>query len=93
LPAAGECSGPDGSGDCREAVAELFTYLDGALTDERRARIAGHLDGCSGCFDAFEFHAELKSVISKRCQTEVPAGLRQRIRAALAAASEPDPSG
>ncbi|MEZ5229630.1 MAG: hypothetical protein R2710_24095 [Acidimicrobiales bacterium] len=30
------------------------------LTEERRALIAGHLDSCAGCFDAYEFHAELK---------------------------------
>lgn len=87
------CAGFDDPGDCREAAAELHTFLDGALTEERRALIAGHLDSCSGCFDAFEFHAELKHLISKRCQTEVPTELRERIRvslAELAAGAAPD---
>ncbi len=78
------CSGFDAPGDCRDAAAELHSFLDGALTDERRALIAGHLDACSGCFDAFEFHAELKLLISRRCQCEVPEALRERIRTSLA---------
>ncbi len=87
------CAGFDAPGDCREAAAELYEYLDGVLTDERRAVIAGHLDGCSGCFHAFEFHAELKTVISAKCQTEVPEALRRRIIASLSELADlPDPS-
>lgn len=78
------CAGFDNPGDCRDAAAELHTFLDGALTEERRALIAGHLDSCSGCFDAFEFHAELRHLISRRCQCEVPNELRDRIRVSLA---------
>lgn len=69
--------------DCRDAAAELYTYLDGALTEERKQLIAAHLDACVGCFDAFEFHAELKALISARCHCEAPEGLRERIRAAV----------
>ena len=30
--------------DCQEAVHQLYHYLDGELTDEKRAAIARHLD-------------------------------------------------
>ncbi len=87
------CAGFDAPGDCADAAAELYGYLDGVLTDERRAKIAGHLDGCSGCFGAYEFHAELKTVISMKCQTEVPEALRRRIIASLSELTDlPDPS-
>lgn len=86
------CAGFDSPGECREAAAELFTYLDGALTDERRARIAVHLDSCTGCFDAFEFHAELRLMISQKCRSQLPEGLQQRIRAALAAIADTEPN-
>ena len=66
-------------GDCAEAVAELFTFLDGALTDERRLLISAHLDHCAPCFSAYEFHMELRSVIQRRCQSELPVGLKERI--------------
>lgn len=78
------CSGFDAPGDCRDAATELHTFLDGALTDDKRQKIADHLDACSGCFDAFEFHTELRQLISERCHCSVPDGLRDRIRASLA---------
>lgn len=64
---------------CADAVAALFTYLDGALSDDRRSLIRTHLDACAPCFDAYEFHVELKMVIQQRCHTELPLGLKERI--------------
>ncbi len=66
-------------GNCSEAVGALFTYLDGALTEERRVVIQTHLDYCAPCFSAYEFHIELRAVVQQRCQTELPAGLEERI--------------
>ena len=68
---------------CEEAVAELYTYLDGELTDELRSKIRGHLDDCGHCLQAFDFEAELRNVISAKCQERVPEALRNRIAAAL----------
>ncbi len=76
-----ECSEPS----CREAVDELFTFLDGQLTDDRRTAIQGHLDDCSHCLEQFDFHAELKQVVSEKCRTELPDGLKDRVFAALRA--------
>ena len=36
-----------GEVDCEAALAEIYTYLDGELTEEKRQLIAGHLEGCS----------------------------------------------
>ncbi len=74
-----DCSEPG----CREAVEELYVFLDGQLDDTRRSTIQRHIDDCSHCLDTFDFHLELKMVVSKRCQTELPAGLRDRVLAAL----------
>lgn len=68
-----------GETDCEQALAELYTYLDGELTDANRTRIAAHLEGCNPCFEAFDFEAELRMVISRRCHEEVPDTLRIRI--------------
>jgi mycothiol system anti-sigma-R factor len=66
--------------DCEAALAEIYTYLDGELTDEKRTLIAGHLEGCNPCIEAFDFEAELRIVISTRCRRdEVPETLRIRI--------------
>ncbi len=69
-----------GSYDCEAALAEIYTYLDGELTEEKRVLIASHLEGCNPCFEAFDFEAELRMVVSRRCRNEqVPDALRIRI--------------
>ncbi len=72
-------------GDCRQAIEELYEFLDGELTQGNRASIDRHLDDCSHCFDAFEFQAELKALVSQKCRSELPDGLKNRVFAALRA--------
>ena len=83
-----------GAGDCESALAEIYTYLDGELTEEKRHLIAKHLDGCNPCVEAYDFEAELRMVISRRCRDEVPETLRIRIaeKLTLIARGE-DPDG
>ena len=67
------------SGDCSDALLELYEYLDGELTPSRRADIAQHLTACGECFEAFDFQAELKQVIAHKCRDEVPESLKARV--------------
>jgi mycothiol system anti-sigma-R factor len=69
--------------DCDEAIHQLYHYLDGELTDERRVKIATHLDFCAPCADAAGFEAELRSVIASRCKDRVPDSLMRRIADAI----------
>ncbi len=69
--------------DCNETIERLYHYLDGELTDERRAEIQEHLDECSPCLSAFDFEADLRKVISNRCKDHVPDSLRQRVHDAI----------
>ena len=46
-------------GNCDDALHELYGYLDGELTVERRITIQHHLDDCPPCYEAFDFEAEL----------------------------------
>ena len=73
--------------DCEEAVHELYTYLDGELTEERREEIRVHLDYCGPCGGAAEFEAELRRVIANRCKDRVPDSLIQRVAEAIEAES------
>jgi mycothiol system anti-sigma-R factor len=73
--------------ECREALNRLYNFLDGELTPERRQQIQTHLDQCSPCLEAFDFEAELKVVIARRCRDQVPESLRIRVALALADAS------
>jgi len=70
---------------CQEAIATLYSYLDGELTPDRRERIQHHLDDCAPCFQAFGFEAELKALIAAKCRDEVPESLRRRVADALKA--------
>ncbi len=69
---------------CPDALAALYEYLDGELTEERRVRIQSHLDDCNPCFEAYDFEAELRLVVRERCRDEVPHDLQARIGRLLA---------
>ena len=69
----------DHATDCEAALAEIYTYLDGELTQEKRVLIARHLEGCNPCIETFDFEAELRMVISTKCREEAPESLRIRI--------------
>ena len=77
-----------GGGKCEDALRTLYTYLDGELTSERRIAIQRHLSECSPCLQAFDFEAELKTLVARSCRDQVPDSLRHKIAEALAQASE-----
>ena len=82
----------EGRVDCNAVVAELYTFLDGELTDGRRLQIERHFTGCVDCHEVVEFHASLKMTISAKCQDPVPDAFRQRVADALRRAGA-GPSG
>ena len=69
--------------DCNAVVQELYTFLDGELTQGRRLQIERHFSGCVDCHEVVEFHASLKLTIASRCRDAVPDSLRLRITEAL----------
>ena len=77
-------------GDCQDALHTLYDFLDGELTDERRVAIQRHLDDCAPCLHAFDFEMELKIVVKRSCQDQVPDALRRKIADALEEASRGD---
>ena len=81
-------------GDCVEAVHLLYHYLDGELTAERRVLIQSHLDECLDCLHVYDFHAELRIIIAKKCREQsVPPGLLARVKDCLGMeAAGPPPS-
>lgn len=79
--------------DCQAALTELSTYLDGELTEARRSLIAHHLDDCNPCLEIYDFEAELRLVIQRRCQDAVPDTLRLRVEAQLRGFSVEAPPG
>lgn len=76
--------------ECQEALHELYTFLDGELTLEKREHIRVHLDDCNPCLEHYDFEAELRIVISARCRESVPQSLKDKIARSISeSASDP----
>jgi mycothiol system anti-sigma-R factor len=69
--------------DCENSLHALYSYLDGELTDDRRAVIQHHLDECQPCAEPYDFEAELRIVIRRKCAEQVPDMLVAKVKAAL----------
>ena len=95
-PASGNCG--DNETDCREVLQRVYEFLDGEVDETNRGTIEGHLDGCTNCFEAFDFEAELRLMVRAKLAGEVPCPghLREKILEALACCdpvdSEPEPA-
>jgi mycothiol system anti-sigma-R factor len=68
---------------CQDALQELYVFLDGELTAEKREHIRVHLDDCNPCLEQYDFEAELRMVISTKCKESVPQSLKDKILRAL----------
>ncbi len=67
--------------DCNETIRELDAFLDGELPDEIRVHVHEHLDTCMDCLQAFDFQAELRTAIRRKCSSdEMPPGLMDKIQ-------------
>ena len=77
--------------DCSDTIRELETFLDGELPDEIRVHIDAHLGGCTDCLQAFDFQAELRAAIRRKCSSdEMPPSLLDKIQACFDADFDPD---
>jgi len=66
--------------DCTQTLRDLDTFLDDEVSVEVRASIQHHLECCPDCHGAFDFHAELKTVVQAKCNNdEIPSELVARI--------------
>ncbi len=71
-------------GDCEETLRELEAFLDRELSEQTRHVVQAHLGGCVDCHQAFDFHAELKIVIARKCANDpLPPGLLARLESCL----------
>lgn len=68
--ASGSCG--ESNDDCREVLQRVYEFLDGEVDESNRSTIEGHLDGCTNCFEAFDFEAELRLMVRAKLAGEVP---------------------
>lgn len=73
--------------DCREAVRQLWDYLDNELDDQRMAEVRRHLEECGRCLPHAEFGRRfLEALNSHRYKRMVPVEVRDQVMSALVAA-------
>lgn len=78
--------------DCDAAFRRLYDYLDGELAPPDLAAIDAHLAICARCSAEFGFESKVLDAIRSRARdARLPAGLRDRIRAALDRADDEPP--
>jgi mycothiol system anti-sigma-R factor len=66
--------------DCDRTIADLHLYLANELLPHSHNLVQEHLRACPSCLQAFDFHAELRSVVSRKAKERaLPASLQQRL--------------
>ncbi len=74
-------SDPDGHTDCALVIAEVWTLLDGEVTDDKRDRLQRHLDQCPACLRHYGVEERIKKLIATKCSGEkAPAHVVERVR-------------
>lgn len=68
---------------CRDAVAQIYAYLDEEIGWYKHQRIRWHLRRCSPCEGAFHFERHFKQVIRRHSHEAVPPEFLDRLRAFL----------
>lgn len=66
-------------------MRQLWEYLDGAVEPADREAIEEHLSFCRRCCGEVEFAEELRGFLARSAADEIPADVRARLSATLAA--------
>lgn len=75
--------------NCQETLKELELFLDSELPKVRIEEIMVHLTGCTDCQGAYEFHAELRTIVRVKAKRDhLPEGFTERLLACFG--SEPE---
>lgn len=64
---------------CRQAVEELWAFLDGELPPEMADRVQRHLEACRECYPHYDFQRAFREMLRARSRAEIPGDLRRHI--------------
>lgn len=64
---------------CRDAVRQLWDFLDGAMADADRQAIEEHLGFCRRCCGEVEFAQELRAFLASQASAEIPPEVHARL--------------
>jgi len=72
------------SPECREAVENLFEFLDSELPETDGDRIREHIAACERCLAEYDLEDHLRQLVRRSCSEHAPERLRMRIKAQIA---------
>lgn len=66
--------------NCREALEQLYEYLDQELTPEVESKVRGHLRHCPPCGERADFERAFLKFVEARCRSRgAPPELKRKI--------------
>jgi anti-sigma factor (TIGR02949 family) len=76
---------PDpGHTDCAVVIREVWSMLDGEVTDDERERLRRHLDQCPACLRHYGVEERIKKLIATKCSGDkAPSYLVERVRSQI----------
>lgn len=64
---------------CREAVEQLWAYIDGELENRDASCVEKHLEACRGCYPHYDFQKAFREFVRQHGSRSVPSDLRKRV--------------
>lgn len=64
---------------CRDAVEQLWAYIDGELTAEQQQQVHDHLEACQQCYPHYDFQKAFRAFLRNCSREKVPPQLRRKI--------------
>lgn len=64
---------------CRDALAELWAYIDQELDAPTADQVRAHLDRCGHCCPQYDFQRAFCQFLSSQAHQQAPPELRRRI--------------
>ncbi len=68
---------------CAQAVRDLWNYLDGLVDEAHREAVEEHLSLCRRCCGELEFAQELRGLLARHADEELPPDVHARLTATL----------
>ena len=64
---------------CRQAVEQLWAYIDGELPAGESERVHEHLSACQECYPHYDFQKAFLDFVRRQSEKPIPSGLRRRL--------------
>ena len=69
------CDGPD----CRQALENLYLFIDEEIDTASCSEIQSHIDECSECLSVYDLERVVKALVSRSCTEVAPEPLREKV--------------